>query len=81
MQSLIETWEINQKMNELLVNAVDEKNFSDKSVAKGRSVGEQFAHLHNVRLMWLNASIPEALSSLKKFEKDVPFAKQTLLQR
>ena len=37
---------------------------------KGRSVAEQFAHIHNVRLMWLKAGAPELLEGLEKIEKE-----------
>jgi uncharacterized damage-inducible protein DinB len=32
-------------------------------------VGEQFAHIHNVRLMWLKSAAPELLANLEKIEK------------
>ena len=33
-------------------------------------MGEQFAHLHNVRLMWLKAAAPDLLQGLEKIEKE-----------
>ena len=33
-------------------------------------MGEQFAHIHNVRLMWLQQAAPELMGELKKIEKD-----------
>jgi uncharacterized damage-inducible protein DinB len=76
MQNLIETWQINQQMNEFLINDIQEEYFADSPVAKGRSVGEHLAHLHNVRLMWLKAAMPELLPSQKKFEKEQQVSKQ-----
>ncbi len=35
---------------------------------KGRNAGEQFAHIHNVRLMWLKAAAPQLLTDLQKLE-------------
>src|SRR5439155_8430667 len=40
------------------------------SLSKGRSVGQQFAHIHNVRLDWLKAGAPELLAGLSKIEKE-----------
>ena len=80
MQNLIETWEINQKMNELLINGITEEYFSDRAISKSRSAGEQLTHLHNVRLMWLAAAMPELLPLQKKFEKEESFSKQTLIE-
>src|SRR5262245_44218289 len=36
---------------------------------RARSIGDQFAHLHNTRIMWLEVSHPAAAKSLKKIEK------------
>jgi len=51
MKELIETWEINNRINLYLLEAIDEAYLKDVSASKGRNVGEQFAHIHNVRLM------------------------------
>lgn len=32
-------------------------------------MGEQFAHIHNVRLMWLKSAAPGLLAGLEKIEK------------
>ena len=79
MKNLIETWEINQKMNQLLIEGIKEEYFPDRSVAKGRSVEEQLTHIHNVRLMWIKVAAPELLESQKKFEKEENITKQSLV--
>jgi uncharacterized damage-inducible protein DinB len=48
--------------------------------SKGRSAGEQFAHIHNVRLMWLKVAQPDLLKGLEKIEKENARNKK-LLQR
>jgi hypothetical protein len=58
MNAQIETWSINNRINLYLLNGIDDAHLTDVSASKGRNVGEQFAHLHNVRLMWLKASEP-----------------------
>ena len=70
MKAYIETWLINQQINESLLVSIPEPNLSDISTTKGRTVGEQFAHIHNVRLMWLNAAAPELLVAQEKIELD-----------
>ncbi|NUM81816.1 hypothetical protein HUU42_13545 [bacterium] len=67
---LIETWHIHNRINLYLLAAVPDDAIEDVSASKGRTVAEQFAHLHNVRLMWLNASAPELLKGLNKIEKE-----------
>jgi uncharacterized damage-inducible protein DinB len=67
---LLETWQIHDRINLYLLDAVDPASLESHSASKGRSVGEQFAHIHNVRLMWLKASAPDLLKGLTKIEKE-----------
>ena len=69
MKDIIETWEINNRINLYLLNAIPEAHFADIAASKGRTVGEQLAHIHNVRLMWLSAAMPELLPEVQKIEK------------
>jgi uncharacterized damage-inducible protein DinB len=78
MKEAIETWQINNRINLYLLDAIDEKHLADISASKGRNVGEQFAHIHNVRLMWLKASMPDLLAGLTKFEKENKLSKKLL---
>lgn len=70
MNALTETWQIHNRINLYLLNAIDESNLVAISASKGRTVGEQFAHMHNVRLMWLKAAEPLLLTGLDKVEKE-----------
>ena len=76
--ALIETWQIHDRINLYLLDAVDSALLNSYSASKGRSVGEQFAHLHNVRLMWLKAASPELLEGLEKVEKEQAVDKKLL---
>ncbi len=67
---LVETWQINNRINLYLLDALAGEHLADSLVSKGRSAGEQFAHIHNVRLMWLKAAMPEALGALAKIENE-----------
>ena len=69
MGHLTETWEIHNSHNLYLVSGIDEGNLADTAVSGGRTVGEQFAHMHNVRLMWLKVALPASLDSLNKIDK------------
>jgi len=77
-QPLIETYQINSRLNLYLLDAIPEEHLADVLVSKGRNVGKQFAHIHNVRLMWLKVSMPEAFAGLEKIEKDKPIDKVLL---
>ena len=70
MKQIIETWEINNKIVLYLLNSIDEKHLTSISLSKGRTVAEHFAHIHNVRLMWLKEGFPELLTSVEKIEKE-----------
>lgn len=78
MKELLETWNINNRINLYLLDAIDEKNLTAVSASKGRNVGEQLAHLHNVRLMWLKASAPDLLEGLGKIDKENKITKKLL---
>ncbi|NOT60330.1 MAG: hypothetical protein HOP19_08915 [Acidobacteria bacterium] len=75
---LLETWRIHHRINLYLLEAVAETSLADLSASKGRNVGEQFAHLHNVRLMWLQSAAPDLLADLQKLEKGKPLDKALL---
>ena len=70
MNAALETWEIHNRINLYLLEAVEAASLNDQSASKGRTVGEQFAHLHNVRLMWLKPAAPDLLKGLSKIEKE-----------
>jgi len=75
--SLIEAFAINNRVNEYLVRAVPDPAWSAKPPdGKGRNIAAIFAHIHNVRGMWLKAclgeaDIPEKLDRLTCTKDDV----------
>jgi uncharacterized damage-inducible protein DinB len=70
MNPLIDTFQIHNRINLYLLEAIDAEHLQDISTAKGRNVGEQWAHIHNVRLMWLKEAAPNLLDGLIKIEKE-----------
>lgn len=79
MNDLIETWQISHRMNEFLLSGVKEEYLTDVSFAKGRSVGQQFAHIHNVRIMWAKVAAPDLEKTLTKIDTEKPVTKKILL--
>ncbi len=65
-----DTWEIHNRINLYLLDAVDPAALPNLSASRGRTVAEQFAHIHNVRLMWLKSAAPALLTGLTKIEKE-----------
>jgi len=81
---LAETWAIHDRINVYLLDAVALESLQSHSASKGRSVGEQFAHVHNVRLMWLKSAAPDLLEGLNKIEaeqaKDKKLLRKSLIE-
>jgi uncharacterized damage-inducible protein DinB len=70
MQPLIETWQIHNRINLYLLDAINENHLVDISTSKGRNVGAQFAHMHSVRLMWFKVAAPELLETVANIDKE-----------
>ena len=79
MNTLTETWQIHNRINVYLLEHIDEAYLNDISASKGRTVGEHFAHIHNVRLMWLKVADTSLMDGLYKIEKE-RIAKNLLIQ-
>jgi uncharacterized damage-inducible protein DinB len=69
-EQLTETWSVNNRINLYLLDGIKDEALGYTPASKGRSVAEAFAHLHNVRLMWLKTSAPELLEGLEKIEQE-----------
>jgi uncharacterized damage-inducible protein DinB len=74
----LETWAIHDRINRYLLEGIPNEALEAQSTSKGRTVAEQFAHIHNVRLMWLKSAAPDLLKALTKLEKEN--LNQTVLQ-
>ena len=79
-KQFLETWEIHNRINLYLLDATEPAALGSLSASKGRTVGEQFAHIHNVRLMWLKSAAPDLLAGLTKIEKEQAADKKLLRQ-
>jgi uncharacterized damage-inducible protein DinB len=77
-KQFIETWEIHNRINLYLLDSVEPAALRSLSASKGRMTGEQFAHIHNVRLMWLKSAAPDLLAGLAKIEKEQALDKKAL---
>jgi uncharacterized damage-inducible protein DinB len=77
-EQLIETWQIHNRINLYLLDAIPTEHLADVSASQGRNVGEVFAHLHGARLMWLQSSAPDLLTGLEKIAKEQTGDKELL---
>ncbi|HLK15772.1 MAG TPA: DinB family protein [Fimbriimonadaceae bacterium] len=67
-EQLKDTWRINCRLNHALLDGLNEEQLA-APLAKGKAVVGQFAHIHNVRRMWLRAVDPAVGDSLEKLER------------
>ena len=76
-QALIEAYAVNERMNQYLLENVDERAWrAEPPGGAGRTIADIFAHIHNVRHMWLVAAakdlpIPEKLDRATCSRQDV----------
>jgi len=67
---IIETWNIHDRINRYLLKAIADEAIACCIGPKHRSVYKLFAHIHNVRLMWLKSAAPELMEGLDKIEAE-----------
>ena len=68
LNQLLETWQIDHRVNFVLIDAISEPGMaSTLSTRGGRDVARQFAHMHNVRLGWLEAYRKDLAKDVGKF--------------
>ena len=76
---LCQTWAIHARIHQYLLDAIPAAALEARLHAKtGRSVGQQFAHIHNVRLMWLQSAAPELHATQTKLDADPTLSHQVL---
>jgi uncharacterized damage-inducible protein DinB len=63
---LAETWAIGARISRYLLDGVPAAALDATPSGKGRTVRDQFAHLHDVRLLWLKAARPDLRDGLAK---------------
>jgi len=79
---IIETWLINNRVNIMLIDAIEEKGLnSTLSVKGGRTVALQFAHMHNLRLWRLENYAKKLMEGQQEIDKTIEVTKDILKQR
>ena len=76
---LAQTWDIHNNINLYILNNLSAEACTAVSPLKGKSVGAQWAHMHNVRLMWLKVAAPELMEGLTKIEPKTDLTPQLLI--
>lgn len=69
---VIDIWRIHARIVGYVLDAVDDAALTAATGLKGRSVAAQFAHIHQVRMMWLKAAGPSLLEHTAPIDKAAP---------
>jgi uncharacterized damage-inducible protein DinB len=77
---VLETWRIHGRILLYTLDAIAPEAFGAPPPRKGRGFAQMFAHIHNVRLLWLKSAAPAALNGLAKIEKGDPLTPEGLRQ-
>ena len=66
---LVEAWCMSNEVNLYFLDSISDEYLQDSYAKRTRTVAAQFAHMHNVRLRWLNHSAPKLVDKLESFPK------------
>jgi uncharacterized damage-inducible protein DinB len=78
-EQLLETWQINNNMNLLLIDNISDAGMQKTlSIRGGRTVYLQLVHLHNVRIGWLEVSAPDIFKKYSPINKETAFNRKAL---
>jgi uncharacterized damage-inducible protein DinB len=67
--TLADAWHLNNRVNLMLLDQLDEEQLAVTANPRARNVAEQFAHMHAVRIMWLEPRTPALAKALPKIAK------------
>ena len=76
---LIDTWQINNRMNLLLMDNISDAGMQKSlSTRGGRTVYLQLVHMHNVRMQWLEICAKVIFKKYKALDKEAAFDRKAL---
>ena len=75
---LIETWQIHSRITRYILHAVAAEVFELPVPKKGRSAVQIFAHIHNVRLLWLQSALSAMPNDVVKLATDTALARDDI---
>jgi len=78
ISQLVEAWRMSNEANLYLLDNITDEYLEDSYTARTRTVAAQFAHIHNVRLRWLNHAAPNQVGEVESFPKGAQPTKEEL---
>lgn len=71
---MLDTWNTHNKMNLLLIDNITDAGMQKSlSTRGGRRVYQQFIHIHNVRMQWLEICAKDIFKKYKVLDKEANF--------
>lgn len=67
--TLTDTWLLNNRVNLKLLDQLSEQQLNFTANPRARNIADQLAHLHNVRIMWLEVMAPALAKTVAKIPK------------
>ena len=65
--SLVEAWAMSNEANLYLLKQIPAASLKDSYAPRTRNVAQQFAHMHGVRVRWMQCAAPDLVGRLKSF--------------
>jgi uncharacterized damage-inducible protein DinB len=81
MDDLIETWRAHSAIGLYLLGNLPEGGLDATPISDGMRVGQQFAHINDLRLRWVHNAAPEITVQLPWFEQQQGLAVDAALLR
>ncbi|HEV7782883.1 MAG TPA: DinB family protein [Chitinophagaceae bacterium] len=78
-EQFLETWALHSRKNGLLIEAITDDGMQKTlSTRGGRTIFQQWIHIHNVRLQWLEICAKDIFKKYKVLDKEAPFDRKLL---
>lgn len=82
LQQVVDSWQVNNRVNLLIIRELNMELLAlSLSKKGGRTIGAQFAHIHAVRLKWLEVGMPALFKTQEAFDKNEVPAADKLISR
>lgn len=65
-----ESWRMHSNINLFLIDNIQPEYWNDQSASKGKTVFAHFAHIHNVRISWMEHIAPELIAGIDKLSEN-----------
>jgi uncharacterized damage-inducible protein DinB len=75
---IVKAWQIHQEMNIKLINHTTDEAMQRLPAKQGRTIFQQWIHIHHVRMQWLEITAPDIFAKHSVLDKNMPFDREVL---